>query len=408
MNYIDKGKEAVEEMLKKVGDVPISSLHSESFIDELKDVFPVFDDEIDTTFLIELLYYFPIDKTYISTGSYDQYLYDLEKTVIDNYESGNYQVSYFYAHLIFMSYVYYCVEKAYQFEPERMKDIFYPINSYRGRDDKPDIENFGSVYEFSKIPEKDIFKVFHVMGMEDRIIREFSKYVSSRDDYAHATGHGNLSEEEYRRNIENVIGNMSTLHKLFLPHIEKLYINFMLERLDCEYDIVMDNFNDFIFDNALSINDIDYLCHLGIGKLQDSNATLKNEYQATRNIHCTFIEFCKKNDGIEPPEGYTSLRNDKYLFYRYKGHADDYIENELGISAYRCVKDGGEFPVYECPECGETQLAYDAENEKFHCFSCDEDFTPDDISFCERCGSIMRRNDDMGICQNCIDYYEHA
>ena len=154
------GREATEGVLEKYGSLPIRLFNSTTFKDELRDAFPDINDEVDTTFLLELLYYFPIDKTYISAGSYDQYLYDLEKTVIDNYCVGNFQVSFFYAHLIFMSYVYYSVEKAYQFEPERMKDIFYPINSYRGRDDKPDIEHLGSVYEFSKIPEKDIFKVF--------------------------------------------------------------------------------------------------------------------------------------------------------------------------------------------------------------------------------------------------------
>ncbi len=401
MNYIDRGKAEVDKILKKVGNMPVSALYSETFKDELKDAFPVFDDEIDTAFLIELLYYFPIDKTYISTGSYDQYLYDLEKTVIDNYESGNYQVSYFYAHLIFMSYVYYCVEKAYQFEPERMKDIFYPINSYRGRDDKPDIENFGSVYEFSKIPEKDIFKVFRVLGLEDTVIREFSSYISSRDDFAHATGHGNLSEEEFQRNIKTVIGNMSTLHELFFPHLRKLYIDFMLERLDWTYDVVIDNFNDLVFDNALSINDIDYLCHLGVRKLQDSNETLKSEYQATRNIHCAFIEYCMENDGVEPPDGYPSLRNEKYLFYRYKDHADDYVQSELGISAYRCGKEGGEFPVYECPNCGEEQLAYDAESGKFHCFACDVNYTTDDYDFCENCGALKKTGGP--VCAECLE-----
>ena len=113
-----------------------------SFIEELNISFPVFNDEIDTTFLVELLHYFPIDKVYISAGSYDQYLYDLEKTVIDNYDVGNYQVSFFYSHLVFMSYVYYCVERAYQVEPERMKDIFYPINAYSGRNDKPDLDKY--------------------------------------------------------------------------------------------------------------------------------------------------------------------------------------------------------------------------------------------------------------------------
>ena len=386
MDKLEKGKRATEKTLEKIGDVPISEIPAEmiergraatesliakyghltvrainavTFKDELRDAFPVFNDELDTDFLLELLYFFPIDKTYISTGSYDQYLYDLEKTVIDNYDSGNYQVSFFYAHLIFMSYVYYCVEKAYDIEPDRMKDVFYPINSYHGKDDKPDLEDYGNVYEFSKIPEKDIFKVFHIMGMDDATIKEFSRYISSRDDYAHATGKGNISEQEFRQNIKTVIGNMNTLRGLFLPYLKSRYVEFMLERLDVDYDVVTDNFNDFVFDNSLSICDLDYLCHLGVKNLQESNETLRTNYQSTRNVHCAFIEYCNDNDGIALPDGYPSLRNEKYLFYRYKHHAKDYIENELGINEYRCVKDGGEFPVYECPECGVEQLAYD-------------------------------------------------
>lgn len=139
--------------------------------------------------------FFPLDKVDWETGTYDQYLYDLIKTVLDNYVTGNYQVSYFYAHLIFMSYVYYSVEKVFQFRPDRMKDVFYPINAYNGRQDKPDIENYNSVYEFSKIPEKEIFKVFYVMGMDISQIRGMSSYVSRRDGYAHATGEGNISVE---------------------------------------------------------------------------------------------------------------------------------------------------------------------------------------------------------------------
>ena len=325
MDKLEKGKKATEKTLEKIGDVPISEIPAEmiergraatesliakyghltvrainavTFKDELRDAFPVFNDELDTDFLLELLYFFPIDKTYISTGSYDQYLYDLEKTVIDNYDSGNYQVSFFYAHLIFMSYVYYCVEKAYDIEPDRMKDVFYPINSYHGKDDKPDLEDYGNVYEFSKIPEKDIFKVFHIMGMDDATIKEFSRYISSRDDYAHATGKGNISEQEFRQNIKTVIGNMNTLRGLFLPYLKSRYVEFMLERLDVDYDVVTDNFNDFVFDNSLSICDLDYLCHLGVKNLQESNETLRTNYQSTRNVHCAFIEYCNDNDGI--------------------------------------------------------------------------------------------------------------
>lgn len=320
---IERGKEATEATINKYGHLPVRAINAVTFKDELRDAFPVFNDELDTDFLLELLYFFPIDKTNISTGSYDQYLYDLEKTVIDNYDSGNFQVSFFYAHLIFMSYVYYCVEKAYDIEPNRMKDVFYPINSYHGKDDKPDLEGYGNVYEFSKIPEKDIFKVFHIMGMDDATIKAFSRYISSRDDYAHATGRGNISEQEYRQNIKTVIGNMNTLRDLFLPYLKSLYIEFLLERLDADYDVVIDNFNDFVFDNSLSINDLDYLCHLGVKNLQDSDEELKTNYQATRNIHCAFMEYCNENDGIDFPDGYPSLRNENYLFYRYRNNAND-------------------------------------------------------------------------------------
>lgn len=375
----------------------------ETFKEELYNAFPLYNDENDITFLIELLYYFPIDRTYISVGNYDQYLYDLEKTVIDNYESGNYQVSYFYAHLIFMSYVYYCVEKTYQIAPDRMKDIYYPINSYHGRSDKPDLEKYSSVYEFSKIPEKDIFKVFHILGMDDSTIGNFSKYISGRDDFAHATGKGNISEDDLVSNIRTIIGNMETLHKSFEKHLEQLYIDYMIERIECDYDTIIDNSLDFVFNNGLSIADLEYLSHLGVKRLQDSHETLKTNYQATRNIHCTFIEYCIENNGTNVPDGYSSLRNAAYLHYKYQDKANEYVEDELGINAYRCEKDGGEFPVYECLECGHDQLAYDEDADKYHCFHCSEDFDGERLIHCSECHTITYKNE-MELCPNCIEH----
>ncbi|MGN9098158.1 hypothetical protein [Flintibacter porci] len=80
-------------------------MYGETFKDALYGAFQPADDEFDPSFLVRLLEYFPTDKVDIGNESYDQYLYDLEKTVVDNYEKGNYQVSFFYAHLVFMSYV---------------------------------------------------------------------------------------------------------------------------------------------------------------------------------------------------------------------------------------------------------------------------------------------------------------
>ena len=99
-------------------------MYGETFKDALYDAFQPADEEYDPSFLVRLLEYFPTDKVDVGSGTYDQYLYDLEKTVVDNYEKGNYQVSFFYAHLIFMSYTYYCVDHAFQTNPNRMKDLF--------------------------------------------------------------------------------------------------------------------------------------------------------------------------------------------------------------------------------------------------------------------------------------------
>lgn len=409
---IEQGKAATEVLIEKIGHFPMSTINAVTFKDELRDAFPVFNDELDTSFLLELLYYFPLDKIYIAAGTYDQYLYDIEKTIIDNYDAGNFQVSFFYAHLVFMSYVYYCVERVYSSLLERTRDVYYPMSAYRGQDEegkktgKPDLDNYRSVYDFSAIPEKDIFKLFHVVGMPDNTIKEIGKYINRRDNYAHATGNGNMSEDNLLRNIQSIRRFMEMLNELFMPAVKEQYIRYLMERLEVDYDSIADSAADFVFDSNLSIREIDALCNIGLRKVQDENGLSKEVYLKMRKEHCAFIEFCIENYGIDPPEGFSALRDDNYLFYRYKNDAKDYIENELGINEYRCVKDGGEFPLYECPECGEEQLAYNVEKGSFHCFACDESFTTDDISFCERCGSLMRRDTEFPVCSNCIEYLE--
>lgn len=406
---IEQGKAATEVLIEKIGHFPMSTINAVTFKDELRDAFPVFNDELDTSFLLELLYYFPLDKIYIAAGTYDQYLYDIEKTIIDNYDAGNFQVSFFYAHLVFMSYVYYCVERVYSSLPERTRDVYYPMSAYRGQDEdgkktgKPDLDNYRSVYDFSAIPEKDIFKLFHVVGMPDNTIKEIGKYINRRDNYAHATGNGNMSEDNLLRNIQSIRRFMEMLNELFMPAVKEQYIRYLMERLEFDYDSIADSAADFAFDSNLSIREIDALCNIGLRKVQDEYGLSKEVYLKMRKEHCAFIEFCIENYGIDPPEGFSALRDDNYLFYRYKNDAKDYIENELGINEYRCVKDGGEFPLYDCISCDEKQLIYDADKKAYHCFSCDENFSDDDISFCERCGSIIRHISGQSLCQDCMD-----
>ncbi len=352
-------------------------------------------------FANEFLHYFPLDKINQAAGTYDQYLLDLQKTIIDNYQTGNYQVSYFYAHLIFMSYTYYSVELAYSVWPEKVKDQYDLLNAYATRD-KPSLQNHSNTYVFSKIPEKEIFKVFYAIGMDVQYIQQLSEYVGKRDNYAHATGEGNINAETLEQNVQTIKRSMEKIHDLFLPYLKESYVHFLLDTFTLPYDDAQDKIADYILEKNFSLRDIEFMCNFGISNVRRENGSFLRNYRHIKKIHCAFIEYCIENEGVEPPTSYKSLRDDAYLLYRYKNKAADYVENELGVSAYRCGKEGGEFPVYECPDCGEEQLAYDADSHKYHCFACDSNFNDNELSFCSDCGSIMRSSE-IELCPNCID-----
>lgn len=106
--------------------------------------------------------------------------------------------------------------------------------------------------------------------------------------------------------------------------------------------------------------------------VQDEKQLSHEQYLMIRKVHCAFVEHCIDNYGIVPPANYTDLRNETFLYYKYANRAEEYVENELGISAYACAKDGGRFPVFECVNCGEEQLAYDEEHNKDHFSSLEQ------------------------------------
>lgn len=349
----------------------------------------------------ELMSYFPLAKVDEKAGTIDQYLFDLRKTVVDNYKNGNYQVSYFYAHLIFMSYVYYSVDLAYKYLPDKLKDQYDLINSYNAKD-KPNIATNTDVYLFSKIPEKEIFKVFYAIGMDVQYIQQLSSYVSSRDKYAHATGEGNINVTTFETYIDTIKKNMDTVHQLFHKYIKEHYITFLLTNCKSTYKEAILKIVDYISDENFSTKDIEYLSNLGISNIRNENEEFRRNYRFVRRLHCALVEYCIETYGIVEPASFKDLRNATYLKFKYADNAKDYVEQELGIDEYSYVKDGGEFPVYDCPECCHDQLVYDAEADKYHCFHCSQDFEGDDLIHCSCCNTITYKND-VELCNNCIE-----
>lgn len=82
--------------------------------------------------------------------------------------------------------------------------------------------------------------------------------------------------------------------------------------------------------------------------------------------------------------------------------ANSYVEDVLEISSFLAYKDGGEFPVYICFDCGEESLVPEDKDHTFYiCIACEERYSSDEVQSCSSCGDFSP-NDDLGICYNCL------
>ena len=173
---------------------------------------------------------------------------------------------------------------------------------------------------------------------------------------------------------------MSELHKLFGKYIKIQYKEFLLNTYAHDYNTLEEAFEEYLFENSFSMVDLQYMCLLGISAIRSEDEKFKMNYRHIKKIHCAFIEYCADKHNLLEPDNFSDLINEDYLYFKYKDRAEEYIENELGISHYRCVKDGGEFPLYKCLECGSGQLVHESGNEKYHCFACNSEFSESDVT----------------------------
>ena len=84
------------------------------------------------------------------------------------------------------------------------------------------------------------------MGMDTSQIHSMSSYISSRDNYAHATGEGNISAEALTQNIMTIKGNMQTVHKAFFTDFKKQYVQFLLSNVCKSFSDVQNNIEIYI------------------------------------------------------------------------------------------------------------------------------------------------------------------
>ncbi len=80
--------------------------------------------------------------------------------------------------------------------------------------------------------------------------------------------------------------------------------------------------------------------------------------------------------------------------------AELYVENIQGYSRYLELKDGGHFPLDQCPNCYDESVVEIGDH--FYCFSCMEVWHRIQLAECSGCGNLYEpHDDDNDICDAC-------
>lgn len=386
----DKGKQYFEGFLKRFGETPISALDSIS----LKGI-PEPPNE-----LFKMLEYLPEE---FADDTEEKYIDALMLAAETSYENSLYQFAYLQYHMLFMTAVYYSILKVSVFHEEELKKALYYLLKDRYSDfwKETNTKN-GKLYfgSFAAISESDVFMLLRVVGLDNDLLGELQKLVKERNQYAHANGQLQLTSDElfmeklndYNTQIQRVVvllkNDLVAFYKKTIANPD-FYDPEIRAYLDPDEQMIQ----EFIKEYYLSRVELNWLRKIRLSDFDGCGGETE-----IKTLHSALIHYYREltQDEYQPFD-------DPYVLYKYKNNAAEFVEKELEISAYECGKEGGEFPVYECPECGEEQLAYDADTHRYHCFACDANHTDEDLTICEKCGSLMRRNGEITICQNCLD-----
>lgn len=274
---------------------------------------------------------------------------------------------------------------------DRYTDFWKETNTKNGK------LYFGS---FAVISESDVFMLLRVVGLDNSLLGELQKLVQERNKYAHANGQLQLTSDElfmdalnsYNIKIQRVI---ELLKNDLIGFYKKTICDpdFYDQEIRAYLDPDEQMLQEFIKEYSLSRAELNWLRKIRLSDFDGCEGATE-----IKTLHGALIHYYR-----ELTQDDYQLFDDPYVLYKYKNNGAEFVERELDISAYECGKDGTEFPVYSCPECGEEQLVYDAEKGRFHCFACDVNYTDDDLAFCENCGSLMRRYGELVVCENCVE-----
>lgn len=209
-------------------------------------------EEIDYTeipYIQEILNFLPINPE--DEEDVINYIQNITNLIAVNYKYGQYQFAYFGVHLLYMTYVYCVAWKIGQIEPDRYKDAIIFARPYNGRERDFKIEDADSIFSYSLMPEKEIAKLFRIIGLDKSQISVVSNLVEMRNEMAHASGKFEiLTEDIFDAKVSNVITSMKNIHRCMDTLIRKWYEQVLISFCKGEYE-EYDNPKDIIAEQMI-------------------------------------------------------------------------------------------------------------------------------------------------------------
>lgn len=351
--------------------------------------------------LLKILEYLP---EHFDDKSEEEYIQAISSALVTSFDNGLYQFAYMQEHMLFMTAIYFVLLKIHYLHNEEMeKALFYLLKDRKSEFSSVNNTKNGNLFfgSFAAINESDVFMLLRVVGIDNSLLGDLKNFVKERNDYAHANGRLMLTSDElFSKKIDDYYDKTEKVFLLIRKDIEQLYINTITNSdfydpdirsyLDPDEQII----EEFVKVYSLSRAEINWLRKIKTNSFKDFPG-----FEHIKDLHIALCHYYTLL--VQDDENYHPIE-DVYFHHKYQDKADDFVEKELGISKYECGKHGGEFPVYDCPECYHNQLVFDTEADKYHCFHCSCDFDGKDLIHCSNCDTITHKNE-VELCRSCIE-----
>lgn len=251
-------------------------------------------DYTEVPYLQEILNFLPVNPD--DEEDIINYVQNITNLVAVNYKYSQYQFAYFGVHLLYMTYIYCTAWKIGQIEPERYKDAIVFARSYSGRERDLKIEDAESIFAYSLIPERDIAKLFKIIGLDKSQISAVDDIVVTRNEMAHASGKFEiLTEDSFDAKVSSILTSMKNIHRCMNMPIRKWCEQILLSFCAGEYD-GYDDPKDFISEQMiqsfkLSINELLVCNEMSVNGL----ITAHRGYQLKlRNFKKAMFDHCQE------------------------------------------------------------------------------------------------------------------